>query len=113
MGTALAGFDILIVFVGHVARQECCRERLERAVVIRLDGIHVAVGHLGRAVHRHAHELRGTGAADIIVLGRGDDIIAVAVAGAGRGFILTRTGGIGIEQPERDIHALDLLDMVL
>ena len=71
------------------------------------------VGHLGRAVHRHAHELRGTGAADIIVPGRGDDIIAVAVAGAGRGFILARTGGVGIEQPERDIHALDLLDMIL
>jgi len=73
----------------------------------------VAVGHLGRAVHRHAHKLRGTGAADIVVAGRGDDIIAAAVAGAGRGFILARTGGVGIEQPERDIHALDLLDMIL
>ena len=47
LGARLAGLAVLVVTVGDVAGHIGDRERTQRVVVKRLDGVHVAVGHLG------------------------------------------------------------------
>ena len=101
-----------VVFIRQIARQVRRGKRAQLGIVKRLDGVHVVVRHLGGCVDRDLLKRERPGAHHVVVPRLGDLIVAglehVRVAGAVAGRALRAA----VKQPERDVHALDLLDVV-
>ena len=102
-----------VILVGEEAGQIRRGKGLELLVVEGLDGVHVVVGHLARGVHRHALEPHRARAAHIIMVRDGHVFTGGGVAahlGAVAADIDLRAA---VVEPEGDVDALDLLDVVL
>ena len=101
-----------IELVGKEARKIGCREGLQLAVIIRLDGVHVLIRHLFRSVHRDLFKGQTSGAVGIVVIRLRDPVVAA--------FVCARAGGVEVrvalrlaaEHPKRNIDAADLLQMI-
>ena len=112
-GAGRARLHIHVVPVGKIARQIRIGERLQLAVVERLDGIHVRVRHFAGRIDGDPRKADRPRAADEKMLGVGHVILALAVRDGARAAV----GDIGVrfpaEQPERHINPLNFLDLVL
>lgn len=89
------------------------RSRTDAVVVVkRLDGVHVAVGHLGRSVDGHALKRDIALAIGIVVVGGRDG----AVGFLGHGLVgrvkVHFAVNAGAVEPKRHVDTLDLVDVV-
>ena len=102
-----------IVFIRHIARQI---GGLEGDGVLHgegLDGLHQVVLDLGRTVHRHGIKAQCAIPPDGVVVGLGIVVFAVRPASGPGGGESQLSVGVAVKEPERHIHALDLVDVVL
>ena len=113
IGAGSALFDAHVVLIGQEARQIRVGEGLEGLIVERLDGVHVFVRHFARGIDGDLFERDGARAADKVVLRVGHVVIALAAGHRPGAFVGDVALGAAAEEPERDVDALDLLDMVL
>ena len=112
LGTRLAGLAILVVAVGDVAGHIRDRERAQRVVVKRLDGVHVAVGHLGRSVDGYALKRDIAPAVGVVVVGGRDGAIGFlshGLVGRIKAHFAVNAGAV---EPKRHVNTLDLVDVV-
>ena len=112
LGTRLAGFAILVIAVGDVAGHIRDRERAQRVVVKRLDGVHVAVGHLGRSVDGHALKRDIALTVGVVVIGGRDGAVGFlgyGLVGCVEVHFAVHAGAV---EPKRHVNALDLVDVV-
>ena len=105
-------FRIFVIALGNIARQIRDRERFHLVEIVRLDRIHVPVGHFRRTVNGNSLEIqiaRTIGLVDrrtrYFLITRA---IGALVAALKRATSFNRT----IVKPERHIYALDMLDFV-
>ena len=112
LGARLAGLAVLVVAVGDVAGHIGNRERAQRIVVKRLDGVHMAVGHLGRSVDGHALKRDIALAVGIVVVGGRDGAVGFlgyGLVGRIKAHLAVHAGAV---KPKRHVNALDFVDMV-
>ncbi len=102
-----------VVLIREKARQVRRGEGLELLIVERLDGVHVVVRQLGRGVHRHAVKLHGARAADVVVVRDGHVFAGGGIAAHAGGVAADVHVRRAVVEPEGDVDALDLLDVVL
>ena len=101
-----------IVLVGQEAGQVRGGEGLQISVVIRLDGVHVVIGHLAGRVHGHLFKGDGAASVNVVVLRLRHLIVGGLVLVVDEALVVHSALGLAVEHPEGDIHALDLLDVV-
>ena len=111
-GAVGAHFRIFIIALGNIARQIRDRERFHLAEIVRLDRIHVPVGHFAEPSTGNSLEIqiaRTIGLVDrrtrYFLIARA---IGALIAALKRAASFNRT----IVKPERHIYALDMLDFV-
>ena len=81
--------------------------------IIGLDGFHQIVCHFGRAVYRNIGKADAAASVYQIILRFGIVVAAVAPGPHPCGAITHLCVHIRVKQPERDIHALDFINVVL
>ena len=101
-----------VVLIRQKAGQIGGGKGLQTGVVIRLDGVHVVVGHLAGGVHRHLFKGDGAAAVHVVVLRLGDLVVAALVDMDDQTLIVHGALRLTVEHPEGDVHALDLLNVI-
>ena len=110
--TSATGLSVLVVAVCHKSRHIGHRVRHKRTVVERLDGIHVGIGHLARAIHWNTFKGYGALTLNVEVIGLDNLVIALIMPTRTRGFKGRGARSVGIHEPEGNVNALDFFDSV-
>ena len=108
---AFVGSDV--VFVCEISRKIRRLKTNRVRKIVRLDRFHEIVRHSRRAVHGDVLESDAAAAVYEKVARLGVVVFAVAPAPQLRGAVSDTGIRVGVEQPERNVHALDLVDVVL
>ena len=109
--SALFGADV--VFVGQESGHVGEGKLRDGPVVKGLYAVHQVIGHLGGGVHRDPGKADGSLAVDRIVLGTCDLVFSLAEDLVLAGFVPAPGIYMTAVEPERDINALDFLQMVV
>ena len=108
-----AGFRGNIIFICQVAGQVCRGEGNHLAVIERFDAFHIGIVHLLAAVHRNPFELHGADALHVIDAGFRNNCVRRVNDQIIFRFEDRRRRNLGIEQPERHVHGLDIFHTVV
>lgn len=84
-------------------------KRYEFCIIERLDAVHVRIVHALAAIDRDAREVHGTGALALVDARLRDDLIRRLAAHIVLGVEIGPGKDIGVKEPERHVHRLDVL----